>query len=66
VTGPRIRPRNGSLYVVRWLRTYDQREAQHRYYRRRTDAAAFADHLAARGIDSRTYRTRVRWTETTP
>lgn len=60
---PSIRPPDGWIYVVRWLRR-DGLEVRHRYYRHRSHARAFADRLADYGIPSSTYRTEATWQET--
>ena len=58
-----LRPRNGGLWVVRWIRT-DGRNAKHRYFRRRADARVFAARLRSLGKPVRVYLTETKWLET--
>lgn len=56
----RLVPRDGPLYVVRWIRK-DGRDVRHRYYRRYAQAAAFALTLRSRGRQCRLFETETNW-----
>ena len=53
-------PMAGSIWSVRWLRP-DRHEARHRYYRRRSDALAFAARMRARGRPVAVFVSAVDW-----
>lgn len=57
-----LQPRDGRLWVVRWL-TPARGDAKHRYYRRRHDALTFIDKLADYGRDSKLFVTDTTWSE---
>jgi len=57
-----LRPRDGKLYVVRWVRA-DGSETRHRYFRRLDDAAKFDERLAAAGREVNIFETDTRWSE---
>lgn len=59
---PTLKPRSGPLYVVRWIRL-DGRNAKHRYFRRRTDAARFLKRLQDGGWDAAMFHTVAGWRE---
>lgn len=47
----RLTPRNGTLYIVRWIRD-DGRDVKHKYFTRRHDAEQFANKLVDHGKDT--------------
>ncbi len=61
----RLRPPDGSVWVVRWVRN-DGRDAVHRFYLRRHDALARAERLRSWGKDVAVYESPVAWQEATP
>jgi len=61
----RLHPRDGRVYVVRWVRT-DGRDVKHRFYLRRHDALARAERLRRWGKDVAVYESPVAWQEATP
>lgn len=56
----RLQPRDGALYVVRWLRT-DGSQAKHRYFRREHDARRLLARLTAGGWTAELYVTDTEW-----
>ena len=61
----RLHPRDGRVYVVRWVRT-DGRDVKHRFYLRRHDALARAERSPLVGQGRRRLRSPVAWQEATP
>jgi uncharacterized membrane protein len=57
----RLRPRDGELHVVRWIRS-DGREVRHRYFRRRRDAERLCAWLEGLAMPCQIFSTTTRWT----
>lgn len=55
-----LRPRDGALYVVRWVKGAG-REVTHRYFRRPYDAEAFAAKMRRYGKKPAVYYTASVW-----
>lgn len=53
-------PKNGTLYVVRWVRL-DGRVIKHRHFTRQHDAQQFLDKVRAAGRQAAMYRSRTDW-----
>ena len=62
---PSLTPRNGRLYVVRWLRT-DGSCVKHRYFRRRADALAFLERLRSGGWSTALFVAHTSWRDVSP
>jgi hypothetical protein len=58
----RLRPPDGDLFVVRWLRA-DGRDVRMKRYARRCDAERWAARLARHGIACGVYVTSTSWRE---
>lgn len=64
VPSRKMAPRDGDLYVVRWVRQ-DGKAVKHRYYRRFSQAAAFWAKLDQGGWQAAVYVSRTSWIDVT-
>ena len=60
----RLRPPDGEVWIVRWIRA-DGTQVKHNFYRRRHDAERRADRLRRYGKHVALYRTPTAWIKST-
>lgn len=60
-TDPRLQPRNGQLYIVRWIREGARADVKHRHFTREHDARQFLDKLHKFGKTAAIFTTRTQW-----
>ncbi|MDP9820406.1 hypothetical protein [Nocardioides massiliensis] len=58
---PRLTPRDGKLYTVRWIRQGNRPDVRHKHFTRGHDAHQYADKLRRFGKDAEVYVTDTRW-----
>jgi len=57
-----LRPRDGNLFVVRWIRA-DGTETRHRYFRRLHDAYLWHERLVEQGREAGIFSSATIWSE---